>query len=307
MTSPNAPAAGTALDQVLSSNRHNSGLHWGTLTVLRVEPVTRSMRRVVLGGPDVNVLDRQAANQAVRMFLPDPAWPAEHQPSTEEQRPLARVYTVRELRAEQREIDLDIVLHAAGGPGMVWLEHVRPGDRVPFAGPRVHAQPTAGINAAVLAGDDSALPAIASILAAADPAAPTHAIVEVDGPEDEQPLAVPAGSTLRWAHRAGGPHGPALRQALEQLPWPDGNLEFWVAGELRVVRALRAWATEHRGLSRRQTHAYAYWRLGSSGIELDMDRARHSVATNAAPEPDPDAPDEVDVLTAGDGNNERHA
>jgi len=38
-----------------------------------------------------------------------------------------------------------------------------------------------------------------------------------------------------------------------------------------------------------------------------MDRARHSVATNAAPEPDPDAPDEVDVLTAGDGNNERHA
>jgi len=32
-----------------------------------------------------------------------------------------------------------------------------------------------------------------------------------------------------------------------------------------------------------------------------MDRARHSVATSAAPGSDPDAPDEVDLLTAGDG------
>jgi NADPH-dependent ferric siderophore reductase/pimeloyl-ACP methyl ester carboxylesterase len=303
MSHPTAPSGAAALDQVLSSTKHNTGLFWGTLTVLRVQSLTRSMRRVVLGGPDVDVLDREAANQAVRLFLPDPAWARDYQPSLEEQRPLARVYTVRELRLEQREIDLDIVLHEAGGPGMRWLERIEPGDRVPFAGPRVHAQPNAEVDAAVLAGDDSALPAIAAILAAAGPGTPTHAVIEVDGPEDEQPLVVPEGSTLRWAHRTGGKYGPALTEALEQLPWPAGNVEFWVAGELWVVRALRAWATGQRGLPRRQTHAYAYWRLGSTGIELDMDRARHSVATNTPPgavTPDPDAPDEIDTLTTAD-------
>lgn len=302
MSDSAAPGA-TALAQVLSSTKHNAGLHWGTLTVLGVHELTRSMRRVVLGGPDIDVLDREAANQAVRLFLPDPTWPRDYQPSLEEQRPLARVYTVRELRADRREIDLDIVLHETGGPGMTWLAGVRPGDRVAFAGPRVHAQPTAGIDAAVLAGDDSALPAIAAILAAAGPDTPTHAVIEVDGPADEQPLVVPAGSTLCWAHRAGGAYGPALSEALATLSWPAGQVEFWVAGELRVVRALRAWATEERGLPRRQTHAYAYWRLGSTGIELDMDRARHSVATGSAPgeaTPDPDAPDEIDTLTAAD-------
>jgi NADPH-dependent ferric siderophore reductase len=301
MTGPTGGPAGSPLNQVLSSAKHNAGLYWGELTVLRVERVTRSVRRVVLGGPDVGVLDARAANQAVRLFLPDPAWPEGYQPSLEQRRARARVYTVRELRADRLEIDLDVVLHATGGPGMSWLEQVRSGHRVPFAGARVHAEPSVGVAAAVLAGDDSALPAIASILAAAAAhgTTRTHAVIEVDGPADEQPLPLPSGSTVHWAHRAGGGRGRALRAALEELAWPGGPTEFWVAGELRVVRDLRDWATGNRGLSRGQVHAYAYWRAGSSGIELDTDRARYSLATQESAGPGPDARDEIDVLANG--------
>ena len=50
----------------------------------------------------------------------------------EAQRPEMRWYTVRALRPEAAEIDVDIVVHGDSGPGSAWALRAAPGDRVGF-------------------------------------------------------------------------------------------------------------------------------------------------------------------------------
>ena len=44
-------------------------------------------------------------------------------------RPIYRDYTVRFLRPERRELDIDFALHGHG-PGATWAEHAAPGQRL---------------------------------------------------------------------------------------------------------------------------------------------------------------------------------
>nr|WP_275586590.1 siderophore-interacting protein [Geodermatophilus normandii] len=117
----------------------------------------------------------------------------------------------------------------------------------------------------MLAGDETALPAISRILAAADPASRGVALVEVAGPEEEQPLAGPPGVEVHWLHRGGTPPGEStlLADAVAALERPAGDDVFaWVAAESAAVRAVRADLRGRWGLTRAQHHAIGYWRRG---------------------------------------------
>ncbi|MGQ4819886.1 siderophore-interacting protein, partial [Enterococcus faecium] len=52
----------------------------------------------------------------------------------------------------------------------------------------------------LLIGDETALPAISRLLAAAPPETLGAAYLEVAGPEEEQPLVAPPGIALHWLH-----------------------------------------------------------------------------------------------------------
>ncbi|MDP9428578.1 MAG: siderophore-interacting protein, partial [Actinomycetota bacterium] len=117
----------------------------------------------------------------------------------------------------------------------------------------------------LLAGDETALPAITRILAAAPPSTRGVALVEVADATEEQPLRRPEGVEVRWLHRDGIPpgEGTLLADAVAALDRPAGeDLFAWVGAESAAVRAVRADLRGRWGLGRAQHHAIGYWRRG---------------------------------------------
>jgi NADPH-dependent ferric siderophore reductase len=92
------------------------------------------------------------------------------------------------------------------------------------------------------------------------------ALIEVDGPDDEQSLEDHDGVDLllRWLHRAPAAPGRSevLPDALNQLSLPEGRGQAFLNGELTVVNRLRG-ALVERGLATEQISTKAYWRTGA--------------------------------------------
>jgi NADPH-dependent ferric siderophore reductase len=239
------------------------------LTVAAVTQVTPSVRRVLLSGTEAAVA---AAGPTVNVLVPRvgdlaPRWPhvardgrivwpdGAHGVSL-------RSYTARRQDPATGEVEMDFVLHG-DGPAAAWAGAAEAGALLGVAGGGALGDRPAGW--LLLAGDETALPAISRILAAA-PATTTGVVfVEVAGPDEEQPLPAPSGMTVRWLHRGGTPPGEStlLVDAVAGLDRPAGDDLFaWVAAESAAVRTARADLRGRWGLGRAQHHAIGYWRRG---------------------------------------------
>jgi NADPH-dependent ferric siderophore reductase len=239
------------------------------LTVHAVHDVTPSVRRVLLSGsPDAVA----AAGPTVNLLVPrvgdtDPRWPRIQRDGRivwpEGSHGVAlRSYTARRQDPAAGEIEIDFVLHG-DGPAAAWAAAARPGALLAVAGAASLAERPA--RWLLLAGDETALPAISRLLAAAAPDTTGVAFLEVAGPEEEQQLAAPSGVAVHWLHRNGALPGEntLLVDAVAALEPPDTDDVFaWVGAESAAVRAIRADLRGRWGLGRAQHHAIGYWRLG---------------------------------------------
>jgi NADPH-dependent ferric siderophore reductase len=238
------------------------------LTVAAVRDVTPAVRRVTLTAPAPVVA---AAGPTLSLLVPrvgdsTPRWPGVARdgrivwPAGSHGVAL-RSYTSRRQEPATGELDIDFVLHG-DGPAATWAAAAAPGAVLGVASSAPLGDAPAGW--LLLAGDETALPAISRILAAADPLTRGTALLEVAGPEEEQPLTAPAGVEIRWLHRAGSaPDADLLTDAVAALPQPDGeDLFAWVGAESATVRAVRADLRSRWGLRRSQHHAIGYWRRG---------------------------------------------
>jgi NADPH-dependent ferric siderophore reductase len=170
-------------------------------------------------------------------------------------RRVKRRYTIRALRADAGEFDLDVVLHG-DWPGSTWGRTAAAGDEVRFQGPRGKLELRAA-DWHLLVGDESALPAIAAIAEALRE--PAVAVVEVRDAVDEVP---PAAAQVRWVHRGAHPPGTPdlLLPAVSDLALPDGRGAAYLMGETRSMVALRA-LLESRGLAHEAIFVKGYWNL----------------------------------------------
>ena len=138
-----------------------------------------------------------------------------------------RTYTVREWREETRELVVDMVRHTDdqghSGPAAAWAQSAQVGHRLHVIGPSRHAEgPTAGIEFApadadtiLLAGDETAIPAIASILESLKGSeVQGKAILEVPTAEDALELEAPTGFEIQWLPRGSADHGQLLELAV---------------------------------------------------------------------------------------------
>lgn len=260
----------------------------------------------------------------------DPNWYEAWRALPDDQRNPMRTYTVRAVRPLDREVDVDVVLHGvqpgtvttrgcglaqligcacvAAGPAVRWCAAARPGDSIVLIGPNaLYDGPSAGIEwnppadatCLLLAGDETAAPAICAIVEQLAPGTRAHAYIEVPTGHDVLDLRVPDGVELRWLPRHPGdgeaaPHGTLLAEAVrttagrlararsagvdpedvdvdDAVLWdvpressaPDG-LYSWIAGEAGMVRELRRHLVRDIGVDRRAVAFMGYWRAGRS-------------------------------------------
>ncbi|HWK91217.1 MAG TPA: siderophore-interacting protein [Luteimicrobium sp.] len=177
--------------------------------------------------------------------------------------PVTRTYTVREVNEAEGWLAIDFVVHGDEGLAGPWAASAAPGDRVVLTGPGGGYAPDPTADWHLLVGDESALPAIAAALEALPEDATGDAFVEVEGPDDEVPLTVPAGVALRWVHRGPTTDGTSrLADAVASAPWRDGRVHAFVHGERESVKALRDVVVYQRGVAREQISISGYWARG---------------------------------------------
>ena len=207
-----------------------------TLDVLRVADVTPGMRRVTLGGAElaahtaangypVAAFRSDGFDDEGKLILQHPDaevpvaptqadgvlnWPRDN-PHL-----LFRTYTIRRWDPAAGEVDLDFVKHGVG-PATSWAYSVQPGERVTWAGPKSSAPHPVGADWTLVAGDETALPAIGRWLEEWPEGARGQVFIEVAEASHRQlDLPVPDGVEITWLTRddvpRAGHHDTAVRR-----------------------------------------------------------------------------------------------
>jgi NADPH-dependent ferric siderophore reductase len=237
------------------------------LQVRRSARITPRMIRVTLTGDALDGFEGDGPDRRIKMFFPAPGqdrpavpratsggplWPAG------EARPTVRTYTVRRYDADAGELDVDFVLHEGHGPAAAWARDARPGAWVGVSEPGGRYVPDPAAAFHLVIGDETALPAVATVLAALPAGVPAVAHLEVADAAEEQPL--PGAAAVHWVHRGDRPAGVLLTDAVRAAALPDGPGQAWLSGESACVRDLRRHLLDDRGFDRRAVYATGYWR-----------------------------------------------
>lgn len=227
------------------------------------------MVRVTFTGPELEGLRVEEPAASVRLLIPSPGaaglviptWNGNEFLLPGGERPIIRTFTPRRADPEAGELDLDIVLHE-GGAISTWVGGVEPGAEAAVSGPGRGYTIDPAAPAYLLAGDQTAIPAIGQLLEALPATTPVQIIVEVAHPDARLDLPQHAGLTAVWVDLAeGDPPGSALLEAIRSSSMESGT-RVWVAGEAAGLHRIRKHLFEERGLARSDVTARGYWKHG---------------------------------------------
>lgn len=252
-----------------------------TLEVQRTEQLSPHMVRVVLGGADLaRFPDTPYTDRYVKLIFPkaEVQYPEPFDMDTiradfpREGWPSQRTYTVRALDRGAGELTIDFVVHGADGLAGPWAAAAGKGDVLRLMGPGGAYAPDPEADWHLFVGDESALPAIGAACERLPAASVARAVLEVDGPAEEQPLPVAA---TTWLHRDSA-RPDQLVDAVRAMEFQPGRLQAFVHGEADAVRSVRRHLLNERGMPRADLSVSGYWRKGrdEDGWQADKAAAR---------------------------------
>ncbi len=264
-----ASSAGDALDLAWADGPQAAVIpDFREVAVVRAQNITPHMRRVTVATEDAeHFMD---GGLHVRLLIPPkgraPVWPHTepdgriHWPRGDDALTI-RAYTIRNIDVAKGEMDIDFVLHDGDNvPGASWARNARPGDRAGLIGPGGGGVPVA--RKLILAGDETALPAIARIAAAMPAEAELRIVLEVADRHEEQSLPSAASLDITWLHRnqaAAGTTGVLERVVREIVPTSDPETFVWVACEQAEARTIRNFMKTEMAADRSRFSVAAYW------------------------------------------------
>ena len=209
------------------------------------------------------------------------------------------------MRNEQREVDIDMVAHDVQGPASAWIARAVVGDEVLILAPTtahsgvsygIDFVPPASTESLLLAGDETAAPAIAVILEQLPPEARGVVVLEMPHRDDAAYLPHHPGFEYRVSARGDGERHEHLVSAVQEAAAglaPAGRgahveeididhdilwevprtakggaalksavLYSWLAGEASAIKTMRRHLVAGQGVDRRAVAFMGYWRLG---------------------------------------------
>lgn len=294
------------------------------VTVVAVHAISPTFVRIEFGSPELAEVgvDGPIYDQRIKLIFPGASglpplegnddWYDQWSRLPERERGAMRTYSIRALQGDgvDRRLVVDFVLHlrpGATGPASSWASQAVVGDQVIVIGPRrgvawggIEFGP--GVRSRILlAGDETAVPAMTRILGDLPADAVGDAFLEVPYVNDILAVAAPAGFELYWLPRGPADVGtelvPAVRkhfgpstvvkgiekatdadEAVDDTIWETptfssageeltagggvANLYAWIAGESGMVTTIRRHLVNQVGIARGQVAFMGYWRAG---------------------------------------------
>jgi len=218
-----------------------------TLRVQRVEDLSPGMRRITLAGAELEGFVSASFDDHVKLIF---------DAGDAERAAVMRDYTPRRHDATAGELDIEFALHG-DGPAAAWATQAVPGQPLVVAGPRGSFVIAPDHAWHLLAGDVTALPAIARRLEELPAGTPAIVLLAVAA-ADRRPLPSQADVALQWFD-----DDAALLAALRQLALPPGEGYAWCAGEAATMAAARRVLVQERGHPGQSIRAAAYWKRGA--------------------------------------------
>lgn len=275
-----------------------------------VERVSPTFARVTFAGPELRAFGNPGAtfDQRIKLIFPPEEtgvlpdlgggadWYADWLALPDDTRGAMRTYSIRDLlidAAGETRFVVDFVLHldpGTSGPAARWAGSAQTGDELLIVAPlRGHTE-SAGVEFApaagapvLLAGDETAAPAIARIIEDLPQDARGIAFIEVPDASDCLAVAAPEGISVQWLVRGQSLHGLALIPAvLAHLGGGDGTSGEPEIQDVETEQLL--WETPvFSGLGERITaapnageppmsRAGYFWIAGESGVATTLRR-----------------------------------
>jgi NADPH-dependent ferric siderophore reductase len=240
--------------------------------VAHVDQRSPRLVRVTFTGDELADLDIGLPASSIRVLVPPPGgadrelprWNGNEFLYDDGSRPPIRTVTPLRLDPFTTELDVEIVRHGEG-PLATFAESARPGHRVAISGTGRGYEVDPAARSFLLAGDESALPAIGVLLPNLPAEARVHVIVEIGSPEARIDLPAHPGASVDWVELPPGARaGEALVGAVTAAE-TDPEARVWAAGEAAAVQRIRRHLFEDRGLQRSQAVVRGYWKHGRSG------------------------------------------
>jgi NADPH-dependent ferric siderophore reductase len=238
------------------------------LSVSAVNPVTDDYRRMTFDGSGLEqLIFRPGQDLMLRIPGPDGGF-------------TNRRYTIRAADPNAATVTIDMVVHG-DGPGARWAARAAPGDILDAIGPRGKVVVDDSADWHLFIGDETALPGMSIMAESLATDVPAVMVIELPEHVQGHDPEVPADQALviKWVERGDAQPGDATRlvAAAEDVAFPPGRAHAYVAGEMKVVRAVTG-ALTARGLDPSAIDAKAYWRRGGAnaphGEPLDPDQPR---------------------------------
>ena len=227
------------------------------ITVTFSRELTPRTRRITFEGP----ITCDTANPAsyLALYFTDPGAEApEHDGDPALPK---RTYTPRYVLPGCDSITIDFVLHGEGR-ATEWARAARAGDVI-WAGAITGGYDVpSDLEHLVLVGDDTAIPAIGTVLEAIPAGTRTTVIIEIVDEDDERDPSDSVACDPIWLHRGTDVTdvGDQMLNLVRSITVPQ-SAHWWLAGEREAIRSVRDLLVNSRSVPRDRISAAAYWRI----------------------------------------------
>jgi len=265
-----------AVPLVMATGNYRDTTEQFPMTVTAVRSIAEPVRRITFHAPEFGQFTASGPDEYFALIFPARPGRQLVLPNAdkvnvrtavaripEPQRPEMRWYTVRALRPDAGEIDVDIVVHGDGGPGSAWALRAAPGDRVGFRAAGSCYRPTAAPNAhRLFVADETAMPALYSVLESlGTDASGVTALLELPGACYDTPLAADVRPEV--VVRGSAAPGSAALARLAELELPRIGYA-WACGESALATGVRRQLVRRDLADRRSIMFSGYWKLGQA-------------------------------------------
>ena len=217
------------------------------LHVVRVETLSPHFKSVTFTGESLGDFISASFDDHVKFML-----------DAEGAEPVRRDYTPRRYDAAARELTIEFAVHGDGRAAQ-WAAQATPGQTATIGGPRGSFIIPTDYAWHLLAGDETALPAIHRRLEELPAGTRAIVLIQVTDAADRRELRSAADLTVQWVAST-----EALLNTVRALELPPGEGYAWCAGEASAMASLRRLLVEEKGLDRHAMRVAAYWKRGAT-------------------------------------------